>query len=162
MRSILMPAAAVVVASVALGGCSLLGSDSSKPSRDPSGVVTESSDSDVFAIKVGDCLNSAALSGEVSEVPVVPCDQPHDSEVYDSKTLDAASWPGDDAISTEADAFCTPSFEAFVGMSFDESSLDLAPLTPTEESWKQGDHEILCVISDSAGGLTGSLKGAAR
>ena len=40
-------------------------------------------------------MSDQAATGEVSEVPVVPCTEPHDSEVYFSYTIpDADTFPG--------------------------------------------------------------------
>ncbi|MDQ2697419.1 MAG: hypothetical protein M3Y46_01355, partial [Actinomycetota bacterium] len=81
-------AVAVLATSAALGGCSVLNQflPSSQPVRDAeTGEVTEEVENgDVFSIRVGDCLNTADLDAtdEISDVPIVPCDQPHDDEVY--------------------------------------------------------------------------------
>lgn len=153
---------AVTVATLALSGCSLLGGND--PERDEdSGEITEASDSDVFALRVGDCLDSAALGDVVETVPVVPCDEPHDSEVFASTQLADGDYPGDEAVATQADEYCYAQFSQFVGMSYEDSALDFLPMYPLQEGWEQlDDREVLCLVVDLDGGVTGTLKGAAR
>ena len=57
---------------------------------------------------------------------------------------------------------CLTSFEGFVGMPYEESALEVTWLEPTPESWEQGDRELVCMITDPAGDVTGSLEGANR
>jgi len=160
-------AAVALLATVGLGGCSVLSNflPSSQPVRDAeSGKITEQVDNaDVFSLRVGDCLNSAALTAEeLTSIPVVPCDLAHDDEVFHSLTLDEAAYPGDDEIARIADVACRSPFREFVGVSFDQSALDFWPMTPTSSSWANGDREVLCIAFDPAGKVTGSLAGAAR
>ena len=144
-------------ASIALAGCSLLGGGTPTDTEtgSPEGETT-----DVFTIKVGDCLNGES-TGEVSDVPVVECTEPHDREAYASIIIDDGDFPGDDVVKQQAVDGCQSEFDAFVGMAYDDSTLDFAYFYPTETSWAGGDREILCLIGDPAGQVTGSLAGAA-
>jgi hypothetical protein len=146
-------------ATFALAGCSLLGGGGTPGTDTPTG---EGDNTDVFTIKVGDCLNDGGVEGEVSEVPTVACTEPHDSEAYASIIMDDGDFPGDQAVEDKAIADCTTEFNGFVGLDYQESTLDFAYYYPTEESWANGDREILCLIVDPAGQVTGSLAGAAR
>lgn len=158
--------ALAIAATAALSGCSLidsvLGGDSTV--RDGDGQVVEQNDNaDVFTIAVGDCLNDATAGEEVTEVPLVPCSEPHDSEVYASIIMTGDAFPGTDVVSSQADDGCFTEFEAFVGIPYLDSIYDFSYYFPTEGSWAQGDREILCVIFDPAGQkLTGSLAGIQR
>jgi len=149
---------AVGAASIVLAGCSLLGGGGTTTDT-PTG---EGETTDVFTIKVGDCLNDGGVDGEVSEVPTVDCAEEHDSEAYDSILIADGDYPGEDAVLEQADSECYTSFAEFVGVSYDESALQFAYYYPTQQSWDQGDREILCLIYDEAGKTTGSLAGAAR
>jgi hypothetical protein len=145
---------------VSLGACS-----DDEPERDETtNEITEAGDADVFTMAVGDCLpdQSAAL-GEVADVPVVPCEQPHASEVFYSHIIDGEVMPDPPAMEAIVTEQCTGgNFESFVGLSYDQSVLEVSWLEPTIESWGSGDREILCIVNDPAGGVTGSLAGAAR
>lgn len=155
-RSIL--ALTFVATSLALSGCSLLGG--SESATDPQPSATENSN--VFTIQVGDCLNDGGSDGEVSEVPTVPCSEPHDSEAYASITMDDDEFPGQQAAEEQARLDCAAAFDDFVGLDYQSSTFDPAYYFPTKTSWANGDREILCLIVDPAGKVTGSLKGAAR
>lgn len=159
-RTVVRAAAAATSAAlavVALAGCSLL----------PTNLVdfnpADGVDSDVFTIAVGDCLNDGGAEGEITSVPIIGCEEPHDSEVYASIMMNDGEYPGEDGVFAEADAGCLSAFDSFVGIAYAESAYDFSYYYPTAESWATGDREIICLIFDPAGKIpTGSLSGAAR
>lgn len=158
-------AAAALAAALPLSGCSavldLLPRPAAEPQRDETTQeIVEESQADVFALRVGDCMNTVD-EDVVSEVPVVPCGESHDDEVYFDFTLDDGDFPGDDAVLEASDTGCLAEFEPFVGLAYDSSTLDFYAYRPTEESWAAGDRVVSCVIWDPAGQVTGSLAGAA-
>ena len=160
-------AAVAVLGLVALTGCSAVQDamgGAQEPTRDEeTGEITEAAEADVFAIAVGDCLNTADLAGDVSEVPTVPCSDPHESEVFAATDMPEGEFPGEEAVGTAADEFCLAEFASFVGMDYYDSALEMTTLSPTQETWDgMDDREILCVVEDLAGGVTGTLKGAQR
>lgn len=96
-------------------------------------------------------------------MPAVPCAEPHDNEVYHSFLMPDGEFPGQAAIDAAVEETCLNEFESFVGMAYDVSTLDIFPLTPTEQGWDElADREIICTVYDPAGQTSGSLKGAAR
>lgn len=147
---------------LSLSGCSLLEGGGNEPARDEQGQVTESvDDGDVFAVKVGDCL-AASGEGEVSEVPITPCDQPHESEAFHAFEVEGDEFPGGEALETEA-AACQEEFATYIGKPYQESTLEVTYFSPTQESWEQlDDREILCLVYDPEGDTTGSLKGSGK
>jgi hypothetical protein len=157
---------AVGAASVALAGCSLMGGGGPTAGNDDPSDGGE--DTDVFTIKVGDCLNDGGAEGEVSTVEKIDCASPHDSEAFASVMLEDGDFPGDSELVSQADAICTgEEFENFVGLSYEESVLAYSYYYPTAESWESGDREVLCLIVevDENGDVVkteGSLEGAAR
>jgi Septum formation len=139
-----------------------LGACSDDPERDETtGEFSESGEADVFDIAVGDCL-SDAVTGDVTEVPVTPCDQPHDSEVFFSYTMEDGPFPGPEGMSAATQEQCLPAFQSFVGRPYEQSALDVTTIEPTSQSWSEGDRELLCLVIDPAGPVTGSLEGANR
>jgi hypothetical protein len=153
---------AVAILVVLLAGCSDLGEQApdDQPVRDDEGLIVEPNDqTDAFALEVGDCLDDDALRGEVQTVPTVACTEPHDSEIYASHQLELSPYPGNEAIIAQAEALCETSFEVFVGVPYLDSPLDYSFYHPTQQSWVTGDREVLCVIYDPAGPVTGSLEG---
>lgn len=139
-----------------LGGCA------QEPERDASGAITAAIDNaDVFTIKLGDCVNNTA-EGEMDRVPVVPCGEKHEAEVYAVTDLDPGKFPGRDALDKSIEEFCVPEFEKFVGVAYDKSELELYNFEPTAESWVQDDRELQCLVYDPEGATTGTLKNAKR
>ncbi|MBO9626475.1 MAG: septum formation family protein [Microbacterium sp.] len=153
--------------SIALTGCSalngILGGGSGDANRDEeTGQVTESANIGIFSLKVGDC-KMASGSGLVSDADVVPCTEPHDEEVYFDYTMPDGEY-SEEAINAASEEQCTgEGFTNFVGIAFNDSTLNVYPLTPTEDTWNEyNDRVIQCIISDPAGQISVSLKGAAR
>lgn len=163
-KSAVLVAAAISV-TIALSGCSalssVLGGDAA---RDEDGAIVEAGQTDVFTLAVGDCFNDDAFASEtISEVPTVPCDQPHHNEVYFVYDMDEAEFPGQTATTDAAQARCEAEFPTFAGIAYADSTLAVFPITPSDQSWSQGDRVVLCGIYDAAGTqTTGTLAGAAR
>lgn len=144
----------IAFAGVALSGCSLLESftGGGTATRDDSGeVIAGNDDTDVFTLKVGDCLNDATLAETVETIPTVPCSEPHDSEIYASAIISGDVFPGTDAVTAEADAACLDAFPGFVGLDYADSIYFFSYYFPTEGSWEGGDREILCTIYEADG-----------
>jgi len=130
--------------------------------RDDSGAIVAEGSVDAFQMRVGDCFDdgSTFADEQVSDVPGVPCSKPHDNEVYAVFDVTTSSFPGD-RIADMAHEGCEQRFEAFVGRDYDSSSLDIATLYPSQESWsRQNDREVVCAVYDmDAKKLSGSVKG---
>ncbi|UYO95713.1 septum formation family protein [Microbacterium sp. M28] len=165
-RRALALAGSAVALSIALTGCStitnLISGDA--PRDEETGEVTEESNIDIFSLKVGDCMPGDAMSGaEQSDADVVPCSEPHGYEVYHEFELADGEFPGADAIQAEVEAQCLPAFDSFIGLTFEESALDITWYEPTEDSWTEADDRLVqCLVYDAAGDVEGTLKGAAR
>jgi len=155
-----------VALSVALTGCSainsILGGGSGDADRDEdTGQVTESANIDIFSLKLGDCKMESP-SGLIEDADVVPCDQPHDEEVYYEITMDDGEF-SEEAVDAASQECIGDAYTTFVGITYDESALEVFPITPTKDTWDGFDDRVVqCVIVDPAGQTTGSLKGAAR
>jgi Septum formation len=161
--------AIVVVLVGVLAGCGA--ADVDETTRDEQGVVTDGGELGVQKLRVGDCLdlgNTATQEeGEVEAFQAIPCDEPHQGEVYLSQedAFREATWPGRTTVEDKADELCLGAFEGYVGVAYDETDLDLVALSPTEDSWSLGDRGVSClVIRPTEDGkdveqVTGSLKG---
>ncbi len=125
--------------------------------------ATACSDTSVLNLEVGDCLDSADLVGDsVSDVVTVPCDEPHDAEIFAELELPPGEYPGLDAVRAEAEDFCLPKLEEFVGVSILESELDVYPLLPTPDSWEADDDRVILCIAAAPENVTGTLEGSQR
>lgn len=117
---------------------------------------------DAFTIQVGDCFNDRSTSADqVSDVPGVPCSEPHDNQVYGTFDLTMKKFPGEDRVNELADEGCLDRFEPAIGATFEESVLMITTLTPSRGSWTQaGDREVICVAYHmELNKLTGSVLG---
>jgi hypothetical protein len=152
-----------VLAAVSLAGCTGLADIlAPEPVRNDTGEVVQGGQSDAFSVGVGDCLGDAA-AGQVSDVQVVPCGEPHDAEVFADFQLDGAEYPGAEEVTRLADEGCLSAFEDYVGLPYQRSALEITYFAPTESSWNDlGDRLVSCLLHDPAGPVSGSLKGAAR
>ena len=123
-------------------------------------------------LQVGDCYNepdpaSATTNDDgkrqVGSVEVVDCEVPHQHEVYNNYKITLSTFPDSSTMQSEIQTACYSSFEDYVGKSYDESQYEASTLTPTENSWAQGDRTITCTLVTKDNSLiTGSLKGAAK
>lgn len=112
-------------------------------------------------LAVGDCFDVPDIPEESFTVPLVPCDEPHVSEVFAVTELPEGEWPGLAQVDEQAFDFCIEQFTAFVGEPYEDSSLFTWPSIPTEESWYYGDRSVACVVEPAQGTVTGTLEGFA-
>jgi len=114
------------------------------PGIDPDAVP----DTGIEELTVGDCFSfggADATAEEVSMVDLRSCDEEHQNEVYlQDELTDADAYPGDEETAAEADDLCYGAFEGFIGLPWEESEVEYLYLTPTEQSWGQGDRSVLC------------------
>lgn len=174
-------AVAVLGGALALTACSnsvdgtavvsFSGGDFGGPSDSTTGArptpTVEPEEVDVFDLKVGTCLvDDLGLGDESVTVQggqqTVPCSEPHTFEVYAEHRMPGSVFPGEDETVDEASVECSDAFGSFVGISYDDSTLDLFYLYPTEDSWDEGDRIVSCLITDPDGPTVGTLRGAAR
>lgn len=130
----------------------------------PSGTAVPHS---AFELQAGDCLNDpGGLAESLGEVAVVPCDQPHQTEVfavfdYESGPDDA--YPGEQRLTRVAERECRGErFTDYVGIPKDDSELLVLQATPAQETWAQGDREIVCLLHLGDEELTQSMRGSER
>lgn len=110
----------------------------------------------------GDCVNGIHEGAVIttSSSRSVACAAPHDNEIigtFDHPSSDA--FPGQAALESYAASVCIPAFQAYVGVDFAQSSLDMIPVLPTNETWGKGDRQVACVVVTRDGSqLTNSVK----
>ena len=116
----------------------------------------------VNALHEGDCFAPTPEGTTLTfAVEIVACDQPHYREVAGVFRFDDGDYPGRANLEATTDEKCFQLFETYVGLSFDESRLDMGKLEPTAETWGWGDRTGLCVVgpsSDADGPLIASTK----
>ncbi len=130
--------------------------------RNAAGEVIERGSMSVFDLRTGDCFDEPA-GNQVSHLMVMPCAEPHDNETFAIFELDDGDYPGVGAVDGIAEEECLAAFADFVGIEYADSELAVSTFTPTADSWKDGDREVVCFLQDLAGSkLTGSMAGAQR
>lgn len=159
-RRTLAISGAALALTVSLSGCSFIqgltvGNDAN---RDDQGNVQEQDNIDIFSLKLGDCKMADDTTGEIMEAEVVPCSEPHDEEVFFESKMEDGEF--DEAAIDAAGEVCYgQNFTDFVGVAWDDSTLDVWYLSPTEATWNDmNDRLIQCIVTDPAGQTTGSLK----
>ncbi|MEP6482350.1 MAG: septum formation family protein [Rhodoglobus sp.] len=157
IRTALTAAGALVILGSTLTGCSAI-----KSAIDVAAPVVQAVADESSWLEVGDCFNEQT-DEVVSDVPTVPCTEPHDYEVYANITIDRDTYPGKDELSKLADDGCLAPFATYIGLSLDDSSLDYSFYTPTLNGWiKDDDRGVTCIAFDPAGKTTGTLLASAR
>lgn len=186
---IVLVVALAIVAVLVFAGLTLLGGTADatpSPSSEPSEAAetasaaapTESSaaasptdsgeETSVFDLAAGDCFS--AESDQLDTVLVVDCGEPHEYEafhVFDHPAGADEPYPGDEVLFDYADTECQPPFEEFVGHDYQSSIWYITSLTPSEETWADGDREIVCTLNQQDENsepitVTGSAEGSAE
>ena len=138
--------------------------------RGDDGSLTSGGTVAVTDLRPGDCFNGSEEE-EISDVDGVPCDQPHEYEVFAVQDREGDTYPTEAEFDAIFDSICGPSFETYVGIAYADSVLWSGMITPSEGSWDDGDREYVCYLyepvdpddPDSANEeLTASMEGAAR
>ncbi|GHB76099.1 membrane protein [Streptomyces viridiviolaceus] len=116
-----------------------------------------------YALAEGQCFNtpSGSLEGVTFDVDKVPCGKEHDGEVFAVFELPGGSYPGDDEITRAADDKCYALQDDYaMDVWALPADVDVYYLTPTPQSWRVGDREVICLLGSTAerGTLTGSLR----
>ncbi|MCT9003887.1 DUF4190 domain-containing protein [Streptomyces rhizosphaerihabitans] len=116
-----------------------------------------------FSLHKGECFNAQGdtLEGLAYDVDTVPCAGKHDAEVFAEATARGDSYPGDSAVSAEADDKCYALADTYAMDAWAvPDDVDIYYFTPTRQSWHLGDREITCMFgnTDEQGTLTGSLR----
>ena len=148
--------AVVVIAYLAYGAIT-------EADRDEYGAIVGEGSIDAFNMRVGDCFDNAhAISDEVSDLPGVPCAEPHDYETYAVFDVSLTSYPTEDEMAELAYESCLARFDSFVGLEYESSVLEIITMYPTTESWRKDDREVVCALYDmNEEKLVGSTRGSA-
>jgi len=141
---------------IVLGGCASGLPQSSEDTAE--GSVT------LFDLELGDCLNDAGipLRSDMTDVPRVSCEAPHDSELFAILGVEGSTFPGERELVSQGQDRCARAFGDFIGIPFANSTLDFRFYYPTASSWAQGDRTIYCLAFDPGLTVLGSLLNAKR
>lgn len=124
--------------------------------RGPDGAVTSRGGVLVQELRAGDCL--ASPPGRRG-VEVVPCHEPHVSEVYASIPLEVNRFPGNREVAGFAESVCPPALAVHVIPGMPE--IETSYLVPSSVSWRLSHRHVLCLLSGRDGTILpgGSIAG---
>jgi uncharacterized RDD family membrane protein YckC len=109
----------------------------------------------VLELRTGDCFDISDL-GLSQTVDWLPCDQPHDAQVFAIRQIPSdavdGSDPTDEALGRAAEEICMAATATV-----SDPQLEVFSLHPTTESWSLGDQEVACMVTASQGKLTAPL-----
>jgi hypothetical protein len=136
-RSMFAAAGAVVAAIVGFNAAA---------ERNAAGEITTAGAVGAFEVRVGDCFDDEVFENtEISEIPAVPCTQPHDNEVYATFDI-SGEWPGVERVEELAYEGCLERFAGAIGKGYEDSVIDYTTMYPTEGSWERvDDREVICI-----------------
>ena len=119
-------------------------------------------------LSVGDCIDyePGLFDDDVAEpvepfLQIVDCSGEHQEEVIALPVMADGDFPGDQAVEEEAQDECLAAFEPYVGAAYEDSVYDITYFTPTQETWREGDRQILCTVFDPAGPVDALIRGSA-
>ncbi|MCC9205995.1 septum formation family protein [Arthrobacter sp. zg-Y769] len=115
-------------------------------------------------LKAGDCYTnpdpgSGATDEVIVEVDLVPCDEPHQQEVFHVSEMPDGDYPGQETLDTKAMEICSTEFEGYVGTAVEETTVAGGYIIPSPESWDQeDDRSIMCTLGDTTKEVSESYK----
>jgi hypothetical protein len=123
------------------------------PDRNAAGAIRDERSIRVVDLRAGDCLkNLDEQSG--TRVDVLPCAEPHSSEIIAVFTLPDGPWPGSANTDVYGEEGCAPHFTA---AKVDEKAYRLLTSEPTFGDWPEH-RDVLCIADHRNGTTTGSIR----
>lgn len=150
-----VPVLALALLAVACGG------DDAPPATTPAPSTTVADGrTSLYEVAVGDCLDGLATGTDLL-VAVVPCDRPHQAEVYGTAEVRGDAFPGVDQLRRRAATACAQRFAGYTGEPAGPGTeLAFVEVVPTVESWAAGDRAALCLALGPEGApLTAPIAG---
>ena len=92
----------------------------------------------------GQCI-LVPINSQVNSVATTDCTEEHTGEVYSISPVDGEYLPSRDELEELVDDACYSTFEAYVGSSPEDTSLDYTAMSPTADTWAKGDRTIVCI-----------------
>lgn len=120
--------------------------------------VIDVDDTPIDELEPGDCVESdldeqeIGESVEVSSLPVVDCDEPHDAEVFRIAELNPdedREYPSEFELAREAAQTCQESFADYAGSQ--AADLEFTFIASNEDSWDQLRGLVVCLAFDADG-----------
>ena len=132
--------------------------------RASTGEINREGDMMATDLRVGDCFDFKDVSAEeITDVTAKPCTAEHEYELIYTDSMPSGDYPSDDTFNAFVEANCLPAFDAYVGLAYADSALDVSWLVPLPDAWNGGDKSVQCSVYDPENKLLiGSLKSSRR
>ena len=111
--------------------------------------------SPVFSLKAGECFDPRGQS-----YTLIPCDSPHQAEVFATFNLTGTAWPGSSTVAAAASSGCASRLTGYLNPQL-AVSLASTYVYPDATAWQAGTRTVICEVRAAKGELTGSVRGAA-
>ena len=95
-------------------------------------------------LTVGQCV-LVPIGTQVDSVTTTECTKEHTGEIYSITAIDRQELPSRDEMDDLVFDTCYNTFEAYVGSTPEETSLDYTAFSPTKATWATGDRDIICI-----------------
>ena len=89
--------------------------------------------------------NKLTIGTQVDSVTTTECTEEHTGEIYSITAIDRQALPSRDEMDDLVFDTCYNTFEAYVGSTPEETSLDYTAFSPTKATWAAGDRDIICI-----------------
>lgn len=109
---------------------------------------------EIDSLKIGMCFDDPSEEDTITDAkhnisannfPILECNAPHDNEVYYIYNLpDADAYHETEELIDSMLDVCEEKFKGYIGKSYQDSYYEMSVLTPTVESWQDGDREAIC------------------
>lgn len=110
------------------------------------------------SIKTGDCIAESPADGaNVTRLPKVSCDEPHEGEVYAMIPVSGDTFPGQTAMESEYEQRCVTALDSYAPDAANDPEISSFLLYPSRDTWDAGDREVAC-IAITNDKRTGSIK----
>ncbi len=110
--------------------------------RDVFGRVTEAGYLNEIELLPGDCLNDPKEDAIL--LRVVPCDEPHNTEVFARFKLKGDGYPGGGSVRRRATAGCRHRLEDLLPKGYGPPVSKPTYFSPDRLDWAIGDHDVTC------------------
>jgi hypothetical protein len=126
------------------------------------GVITHRGHINAFSLRVGDCFDNPAGARAVNTVTAIPCDQPHNAQIYGKFKLTGSdfSYPGAVVVAQRARSGCNARIGT-VNKSMTTTAMTVRILLPEKTSWVAGQRTVSCMVVNPTATLTASLLNSA-
>ncbi len=128
------------------------------PPPPPSASITPGTIIEVNSLEKGLCADTLGDERLVDEVIVRDCNSPHEFEVAGlmiREDVTGIEFPGRLDLISNAQIGCETAFEQQVGTAYFDSAaeIDLDTITPSANTWDEGDRTVICLIVGQDGGV---------